>query len=226
MNEALHKIETLWKGCTRCPLHQGRTQVVFWRGHPHARLAVIGEAPGEQEDREGQPLVGPAADLFEEMCAMVTPVGPEPWTYFMANTVGCRPPGAPKTKPEEWQACRGRLYGMLAAVRPQAALILGGAALEYLTPDGHSITKRRGKWTQIEFEWKRQQIVIPAMPTLHPGFLLRNSKAKNLVVRDIAMAWERAQPGSWLEGDEDNERKAGTVHRGRCRKAYRKAVPH
>lgn len=201
----LDRIQSLWKDCKKCGLHETRNQVVFWRGHPQARLAIIGEAPGEMEDRRGKPFLGKAGQLFDELCAkaIVGSVPPEPWNVFIANVIGCRPPKNRKPTVNEFLACEARLYAMIAAVDPKVLLLLGGTALMMLTGDAE-IMKRAGSVVDVEFEWRRRPHIYKAVPTLHPGFLLRNknnSGVMNAVVTHIRTAWMMAQPGGWLEGE-------------------------
>lgn len=198
--DKLALIEKRWQNCTRCALHEERRCVVNWRGSTIARLAVIGEAPGVKEDAKGQPFVGRAGALFDELCSKIVPVGPEPWSYFIANVIGCRPPRNRKPKLDEWQQCYPRIFAMLAVVQPVFVLMLGATALEFLT-GWRSVSKRRGEDLRIEFEWHRRQLVFPARVTYHPAFLLRNPSAQREALADIRVAWERAQPASWLEGD-------------------------
>lgn len=191
-----------WSDCTKCGLCESRRRVVFWRGNEIARLAVVGEAPGavEDEDPRGQPFLGEAGELFDELCESV--MGPEPWDMFVCNTVGCRPPGNRKPRPEEFRACAPRLYSMLAAVRPKALLLLGASPLEFLTPQ-RRITEWRGREVRVSFPWKGGTLEFPAVPTLHPGFLLRtrDKRLERTVAADIRQAWELAAGGSYLEGD-------------------------
>lgn len=195
----LERVTSRWKGCRRCELAQERRNIVFWGGSHRGRLGVIGEAPGEQEDKRGKPFVGEAGALFDEMCEKV--MGPEPWDLFVCNTVGCRPPKNRKPSQEEWQACRARLYGMLWAVRPRALLLLGSTALRLLTPH-EKITEWRGQIIEVKIPWKSGELKFPAVPTLHPGFMLRvrDKKVERTVAHDIGTAWSLAQDGSWLEG--------------------------
>jgi DNA polymerase len=198
------KLDTIakrWKGCKRCELHKGRHNVVFWRGNLRGKLlGVIGEAPGEAEDLRGEPFLGDAGKLFDELCEKAG--GPEPWDMFVCNMVGCRPPrNRPPTR-EEWAACKGRLYSMLAVVRPKALLLLGSTALSCLTPKT-KVTECRGQQVQVSIPWKSGELVFPAIPTLHPGFLLRtrDRKIEKAMVHDIREAWALAQGGGWVEGD-------------------------
>jgi uracil-DNA glycosylase family 4 len=201
----LDRIQRLWSDCQKCDLCKTRKQVVFWRGHPQARLAIIGEAPGEMEDRRGKPFLGQAGELFEELCEKAVPngVSPEPWSVFICNTIGCRPPKNRKPTIKEFMACESRLYAMIAAVNPRMLLLLGGTALEMLTGQS-KIMEAAGKTIEVEFEWKRRPRIYKAIPTLHPGFILRNRNNERIasaVVSHIRAAWELSQDGSWVEGD-------------------------
>lgn len=196
----LELVRRMWRDCEKCELCGGRKNVVMWGGSHRARLAVIGEAPGEVEDAQGRPFVGPSGVEFDKMCAEVTASGPEPWSCFIANTIGCRPPGNATPTYTHWRACYPRLFAMLAAVRPKVVLLLGGTALAFLAGKS-SIMRSRGTWTSVEFEWRKRRISIPAMPTFHPAFVLRNNAMRALAIDDIRHAWEQAQPGSWVEGD-------------------------
>jgi len=196
----LARIADRWRDCRCCPLHATRSNVVMWRGNPLARLVVVGEAPGANEDEEGKPFVGRAGRLFDDLCGSVIPYGPEPWSYFLANTIGCRPPNNRKPTREEWRACYPRLFAMLGVVQPKVVLLLGSTALEFLV-GWHGIEKNRKKWMRVEYEWRRRTIVVPALATYHPAYLLRDPSVTKQTVADIRMAWEKAQPGSWVEGD-------------------------
>lgn len=196
----LERIERRWQGCRKCSLCESRSRVVFWRGNEYGKLAVVGEAPGATEDETGRPFEGEAGALFDEVSAGVT--GPEPWDMFVCNVVGCRPPKNRKPAAEEWEACKVRLYSMLAVVRPKAVLLLGGSALSALTPH-RKVTEWRGRHIKVKVPWKSGELVFPAVATLHPGFLLRirDNKVRRLIAHDIRQAWELAQGGGWVEGD-------------------------
>lgn len=198
----LQAIESRWSACTRCYLSKTRRCVLFGYGHPKARLAIIGDTPDESEDREGRLLVGKAGILLGELCESAQ--GPEPWSCFITNTLGCRPPKNYAPPPEAWAACRPRLYGMLAIVRPRAIVILGGTALGFLT-GAAGIGKLQGTTMRVAFRWKGVQIDIPAVPTFHPNFLLRqgDKNLRRLVANDIRKAWALADGPSWIEGGPD-----------------------
>ena len=114
-------------GCTRCPLHQSRTQTVFGVGNPDADWMIIGEAPGAEEDRRGEPFVGRAGKLLDEM---LRAVGHGRDTVFIANILKCRPPDNRDPKPEESSECRGYLERQIALVQPKIILAVGRIAAQ------------------------------------------------------------------------------------------------
>jgi DNA polymerase len=200
VDEKLQRIESLWKDCEGCTLACQRTNVVFWKGNCHAKLALIGEAPGQTEDKEGKPFVGRSGILLDELCETA---GVEPWDTFICNVVGCRPPDNRKPTDEEWIACRGRLVSLLGVVKPKALLILGGTALRFLT-GLEKITQSRGKEIKVKLKWyQKEPMEFGAIPTFHPSYLLRTAgkegrDASRLVVQDIRQAFGLSQT-SYLE---------------------------
>ena len=150
--------------CRRCGLAAGRQQVVVSRGDPSARLMVIGEGPGAQEDATGQPFVGRAGQLLDQMLASVG-IDSNRQAYI-CNVVKCRPPDNRKPTPEEMAACRPWLERQIAAVNPAVILLAGATAMEGVLGIRGGITKLRGQWRQWEGRW--------LMPVFHPSYLLRN----------------------------------------------------
>jgi uracil-DNA glycosylase family 4 len=150
--------------CRRCGLAAGRQQVVVSRGEPSARLMVIGEGPGAQEDATGQPFVGRAGQLLDQMLASVG-IDSNRQAYI-CNVVKCRPPDNRKPTPEEMAACRPWLERQIAAVNPAVILLAGATAMEGVLGIRGGITKLRGQWRQWEGRW--------LMPVFHPSYLLRN----------------------------------------------------
>lgn len=177
--------------CARCGLCKGRTQIVFGVGDPDADLMVVGEGPGEQEDQRGEPFVGPAGQMLDRMLSHVVGV-PRERTYI-ANVVKCRPPSNRNPQPEEVAACLPFLHRQISAVRPKLILVLGAVALRHLLGvDG--IMKARGK--ELEFQG------IPALPTLHPAYLLRQPQDKRLAMDDLLLAKRRYDElGGRRDGD-------------------------
>lgn len=150
-------------GCTRCKLARGRTTIVFGTGDPAARLVLIGEGPGEEEDRQGQPFVGRAGQLLNKMLESVGITRDE---VYICNIVKCRPPGNRNPEPDEIAACAPFLQGQLAAIRPGVICALGAFAAQHILRTKEPISRLRGQL----YTWGRAVVV----PTFHPAFLLRN----------------------------------------------------
>lgn len=151
-------------GCQRCRLGATRTQVAVARGNPKAALMLVGEGPGQQEDLQGKPFVGPAGQLLDKILQSVD-LDPDQDVYI-ANVVKCRPPGNRVPEPDEMAACRGYLLEQIRLVQPRLIVLVGGTAAKGLMNETRGITKIRGQWTVWEG--------IPVMPIFHPSYLLRN----------------------------------------------------
>ena len=172
-------LEEQVRGCTRCGLAQGRTQPVFSRGDPDARLLFVGEGPGFEEDRSGQPFVGPAGKLLDRMVAAM---GFARDAVYVCNVVKCRPPGNRTPLPEEGRACASYLHGQLDAVQPAVIVALGRCATENLGLVGAG-GSWRGRWGRFRG--------FDVMPTYHPAFLLRSPEFKRPVWEDLQQVMGR-----------------------------------
>ena len=163
----------------------GARQAVFSRGNPQAPVMVIGEAPGADEDVQGAPFVGRAGKLLDKMLAAAGLEG----RVFITNTVFWRPPGNRTPTPEEQQACAPFLERAVALVKPRLLLLSGGAAAKAVLARTEGILSMRGRW----FEWRSSDgaLEIPAMPSLHPAFLLRQPAAKKKAWEDLLTLAER-----------------------------------
>ena len=150
--------------CTKCALAQGRTQVVFSDGNPNARLVVVGEAPGANEDASGVPFVGAAGKMLDLLLAAVDLSRRD--SVYICNVLKCRPPGNRNPLPEEIEACSPYLKRQLEHVKPQALLAVGTFAAQLLTGEARPIGKLRG--TVHSYEG------APLVVTYHPAALLRN----------------------------------------------------
>lgn len=150
-------------GCTRCPLAEGRTQVVFGTGDPDADLMLVGEAPGFHEDRQGEPFVGPAGKLLDKVLAGV---GYERSQVYIANVLKCRPPGNRDPLQPEIDACSDYLRRQLTLVDPRVVITLGNFATRLLLKRDVGISRLRG---QVYPWWNRYLV-----PTLHPAAVLRS----------------------------------------------------
>ena len=184
--EDLAALEAAIAAFEGCDLkRQGARQAVFSRGGPDSAVMVIGEGPGAEEDQQGAPFVGRAGRLLDKMLAAAGLTD----RVFITNTVFWRPPGNRTPTPAEQAACAPFLERAIALVRPRLLLLAGGASAKHLlrTPEG--ILSLRGRW----FEWRSEDgaLELPAMPTLHPAFLLRQPAAKKKAWEDLMLLAER-----------------------------------
>ena len=161
--------------CTRCGLHQGRTQTVFARGDGSSGLCFIGEGPGADEDAQGIPFVGAAGQLLDRM---IGAMGLERDSVYVCNIVKCRPPKNRKPEESEMAACLPYLQEQLEGVAPRVIVALGATAVQGLLGTTVGITRLRG-------QWRLYRGTIPVMPTFHPAYLLRNPRAKREVWADL-----------------------------------------
>ena len=163
-----------------CPLKgMGATQSVFCRGNLEASVLVIGEGPGAEEDQRGQPFVGKAGQLLDRMLREAGLEG----RVFITNTVFWRPPGNRTPTPAEQAVCAPFVERAFALLKPKAVLLLGAAAAKSVLATDEGIMRMRGQWR----EWRLSEgaVSAPALPTLHPAFLLRQPIAKRQVWADM-----------------------------------------
>jgi DNA polymerase len=165
--------------CTACVLHENRKQAVFARGNPDAELVFVGEGPGAEEDRLGEPFVGPAGQLLDRMIAAMGYARDE---VYVCNIVKCRPPDNRTPRPEEAIACSRYLTPQLELVQPKLIVALGRCAAENL-----GVARAEGPW-RGRFGTYRG---IAVMPTYHPAYLLRSPEQKRVVWDDLKLALER-----------------------------------
>jgi len=154
--------------CTRCRLHEGRTNIVFGVGSPRAALMFIGEGPGRDEDEQGEPFVGKAGQTLNKM---IRAMGLEREDVYIANVVKCRPPENRDPKPDEIATCSPFLFEQIEAIRPKVIVTLGSPATKTLLGTRQGITGIRGTWQSYRG--------IPVMPTYHPAYLLRSYTEEN-----------------------------------------------
>jgi DNA polymerase len=173
--QRLQVLQETVRQCTRCGLHQGRTQTVFARGTGSAGLCFVGEGPGADEDAQGFPFVGKAGQLLDKM---ITAMGMTRDEVYVCNIVKCRPPNNRKPEPEEMSACVPYLHEQLELLSPQVIVALGATAVQGLLGSSEGITRMRGKW-------KLYRGKVPVMPTFHPAYLLRQPEAKREVWADL-----------------------------------------
>ncbi|MBM5817394.1 MAG: uracil-DNA glycosylase [Cyanobacteria bacterium K_Offshore_surface_m2_239] len=167
---ALEALARACADCRRCPLAAGRQQVVVSRGNPSARLMVIGEGPGAQEDAQGLPFVGRAGQLLDQMLASVGLDSNR--DAYICNVVKCRPPDNRKPTPEEMAACRPWLLEQIDHVDPALIVLAGATALEGVLGIRGGITRLRGQWRAGEGEGLAGRWLVPIF---HPSYLLRNA---------------------------------------------------
>ena len=160
--------------CTKCRLHGTRTQVVFGVGNPNADLMFIGEAPGRDEDIQGEPFVGRAGQLLTDIIKAMKLTRDD---VYIANVIKCRPPENRNPEPDELDACRPFIRRQVEMINPKVIVALGRFGLQSLTERAYSITSVRGQW--LEYNG------IKLMPTYHPAYLLRNPAAKKEVWADM-----------------------------------------
>lgn len=186
---ACHDLESLAAAIAAfegCPLKsQGAKQAVFSRGVGDAPLMIIGEGPGADEDAQGQPFVGRAGKLLDRM---LKAAGLED-RVFITNTVFWRPPGNRTPTPQEQAVCAPFVERAIALVKPKMLLLAGGASAKAMLKRDEGILTVRGRW----FEWvaEDQSMELPAMPTLHPAFLLRTPAQKKKAWQDLLTLTER-----------------------------------
>ena len=161
--------------CRRCKLCAGRTHLVYGVGNPHARLMFVGEGPGRDEDLQGEPFVGRAGQLLNDI--ITKGMGLKREDVYIANVVKCRPPENRNPEPDEVAACEPFLKKQIDLIRPEIIVGLGKFAVQTLLQSKVPITKLRGTWQRYHG--------IKLMPTFHPAYLLRNPADKKLVWEDI-----------------------------------------
>ena len=164
------------RACTQCGLHRGRTQAVLGVGRTDAELLVIGEAPGAEEDRQGEPFVGPAGQLLN---AMLGAFGFARRDVYIANILKCRPPHNRDPSQEEAATCTPFLDRQIALIKPRAILAVGRIAAQWLLQTDAPIGRLRGRVQQFR--------EIPLVVTYHPAYLLRTPQAKSTAWQDLCM---------------------------------------
>jgi uracil-DNA glycosylase len=175
--------------CTRCKLHkQGRKQIVFGVGNPRAELMFVGEGPGADEDAQGEPFVGRAGQLLNNM---IKAMGLQREDVYIANVVKCRPPGNRTPEPDECDTCSPFLMRQIAAIKPKVVVALGATAAKNLLAMNSSLGELRGHFYDFKPAGVRSN--DPAWPgarlavTYHPAYLLRDPRQKGEAWKDLQM---------------------------------------
>jgi uracil-DNA glycosylase family 4 len=183
----LAELEALVAGFEGCALKRTAKSLCFARGREDARIMLIGEAPGRDEDLQGKPFVGRAGQLLDRMLAAI---GLAQEHVYITNTVYWRPPGNRTPTPEEVEACAPFLARQIELLSPDVLVLLGGAAVRNILGVAEGIMRLRGKWLSYECAGRD----IATLPTLHPAYLLRTPQDKRLAWRDLLMVKEALQP--------------------------------
>jgi len=177
--QALDNLHKTISDCHQCPLGDHRTNLVFGTGNPRADLVFVGEAPGREEDLQGEPFVGQAGQMLTRI---IRAMGLERADVYICNVNKCRPPGNRDPAPLEVQACSPYLLKQLEIISPKVICALGSFAARTLLTTETRISHLRGRFHTFNG--------IPLMPTYHPSFLLRNPQAKKEVWKDMQMIME------------------------------------
>jgi len=178
----LEGVRTVLGECTRCKLHTTRRQIVFGVGNPNARLVFVGEAPGADEDAQGEPFVGRAGQLLTKI---IEAMGMRREDVYICNIIKCRPPNNRTPEADEIVACQPFLLEQLRAIGPQFICALGGPATQTLLQTKEPISRLRGRFHDYHG--------IPLLPTFHPAFLLRNPSEKKTVWEDMKLLLRHMQ---------------------------------
>lgn len=165
--------------CQRCKLSRFRSHIVFGDGSPQARLVLVGEAPGEEEDRQGLPFVGAAGNLLDRL---LKKLGLNRGELYITNIVKCRPPGNRNPEADEINSCLPFLKKQLQVIRPRIICLLGRIATQVLLETSTPLNKLRGQWQ----EWQG----IKVMPTYHPSYLLRFPEQRKKTWEDMQKVME------------------------------------
>jgi len=161
----LSEVEKYASNCQRCGLCEQRNNVVFFRGNPEARLMIIGEGPGQQEDMTGLPFVGRAGQLLDKILSSAN-IDKDKQVY-VCNVVKCRPPGNRVPTPDEMEKCRPFLEAQISLIKPEIMLLAGATAVQAVLKSKDPISRLRGRWFPHASGAR-------VMPVFHPSYLLRN----------------------------------------------------
>lgn len=174
--------------CVACPLCKTRTQTVFGVGHRAARWMIVGEAPGAEEDARGEPFVGQAGRLLDNMLASIglSRQGETESSVYIANVLKCRPPGNRNPEPAEAAACEPYLRRQIALIHPALVVVMGRVAAQALLATDATIASLRGRVHTIVVD----ELAVPVVVTYHPAYLLRNLADKAKSWADLCFARE------------------------------------
>src|SRR5258708_3245959 len=171
--------------CPRCKLHKGRTNLVFGVGSPRAELMFVGEGPGADEDAQGEPFVGRAGQLLNNM---IKAMGLRREDVYIANIVKCRPPGNRTPEPDECETCSPFLMRQIAAIKPKVIVALGATAAKNLLAISSSLGDMRGHSHDFKPAGSDPSVPRPRLAlTYHPAYLLRDPRQKGETWKDLQM---------------------------------------
>jgi uracil-DNA glycosylase len=162
--------------CTRCRLHKGRTNLVFGVGNPNTELMFVGEGPGADEDAQGEPFVGRAGQLLNNM---INAMGLKREDVYIANVVKCRPPGNRTPEKDECDICSPFLLRQIEVIQPKVVVALGAVAAKNLLAVNDSMANLRGRW----YDFRGARLAV----TYHPAYLLRDPRQKKEAWKDLQM---------------------------------------
>jgi len=185
--EALERLRKEVEGCKKCSLWRGRNNVVFGEGSPNAKLILVGEAPGRNEDLQGKPFVGAAGQLLTKILASI---GLRREDVFIGNILKCRPPMNRNPRPEEIKACWGYLDRQLRIIRPRIILAMGTFAAQTLLRTDERISRLRGEFYPFAMGARPAPVHrggVKLLATYHPAALLRNPGYKRAVWEDMKL---------------------------------------
>lgn len=177
--EFLASIESQALACRKCALCEGRAHVVFGCGSPHARVLIVGEAPGRNEDLQGEPFVGAAGKYLDELLGIAGLAREE---VYIANVLKCRPPGNRNPRPEEIQACADYLRGQTKAIMPEFIVTLGNFSTKFILRTEVGITRLRGRLQQTGR--------FKVFPVFHPAAAIYDQMKRPVIEDDFARLGE------------------------------------
>lgn len=180
MYDSWEELEQSIINCNKCKLCQNRINIVFGQGNKNAKVMMIGEGPGADEDKEGIPFVGKAGQLMNKA---LTGLGIKREELYIANIVKCRPPSNRVPEQDEAEACLNYLRNQVILVKPKIIVLLGSTALKNILGKEYGITEARGKWIEKKG--------IYYMPTWHPAALLRDENKKIEFWNDLKLVKEK-----------------------------------
>ena len=195
--KSIEEVRQALEGFEGCPLKATATNLCLYDGNPEARIMIVGEAPGAQEDRQGKPFVGPAGQLLDRMLGAI---GLDRSKVYITNLLYWRPPGNRNPTPGEIAACLPFLERQIEIMQPKLLLLVGGMSAKTLLNRTEGILRLRGRWA--DYHHPRLDHPIPALPTLHPAYLLRQPAQKREAWRDLLSFAEAMEREGLADGAE------------------------